>query len=133
MKLINVYDLRERDNNNKPMPIEKGEGHICENCGREHGKVFVVSDEQGSIHEVGSICCKKMFGWQPTSTQIIALAEAQKLVSWMNKNNKSPENLGQLVKKYYADDTQYFREMIYDFASRHFHFDVSTQSYTPAG
>lgn len=119
MQLINVYDLRQRDNNNKPMPIEKGNGHICESCGREHGKVFVVADGD-KVHEVGSTCCKKLFGWQPTSTQIASLLEAKKLVAWMKKNSKPYDQMASIIRKAFKDETYYFTAMVYDYASRFF-------------
>lgn len=66
-KLTAVYDLREVDEfTGERLPLEPGQGNICNRCGREHAKVYEVKREQdGKEFTVGSTCCKKLFGWEP--------------------------------------------------------------------
>jgi len=69
-KLVNVFDVREIDwNTGERLPLEAGEGHTCERCGKLHAKVFVVEHE-GKTSEVGSTCCKRLFGWQPMAEEV---------------------------------------------------------------
>lgn len=79
-KLVRVFDLREYDwDREEYIPLDKGEGNICERCGREHAKVYVVEDTAtGKQHFVGSTCSKKMFGWEPEKAELQAASKAMK-------------------------------------------------------
>lgn len=61
------YDLRPIDwASGKRLPLEPGEGHVCDRCGAEHAVVFVVQDQEtGEQYRVGSGCAKKNFGFDP--------------------------------------------------------------------
>lgn len=71
-RLLEYYDLREFDfDTGRPIPLRAGEGAICERCGREHAKVYVVQTVEGTTKSVGSGCCKRAFeGWEPSKEEI---------------------------------------------------------------
>lgn len=79
-RLVSVYDMREYDwEREEYIPLIKGEGNICERCGREHAKVYVVEHiSDGKQHLVGSTCSKKMFGWEPAKDDIAIAAKTMK-------------------------------------------------------
>lgn len=80
--LTAVYDLREIDEfTGERIPLEPGQGNICNRCGREHAKVYEVKREQdGKEFTVGSTCCKRLFGWEPEKEETRRLEkEARKL------------------------------------------------------
>jgi hypothetical protein len=80
--LTAVYDLREIDEfTGERLPLEPGQGNICNRCGREHAKVYEVEREQdGKKFTVGSTCCKRLFGWEPEKEEIRHLEkEARKI------------------------------------------------------
>jgi len=70
-RLKEVYDLRPIDwDTGKREPGRKGEGATCTRCGREHFKVYVVTDGTRE-RTVGSGCSKQAFGgWEPTAEEL---------------------------------------------------------------
>lgn len=76
-RVIDYYDLRPLDwMSGKRMPLEPGEGHVCDRCGAEHAVVYVVEDtETGRTYRVGSGCAKQSFGFDPEKSD-----EARKLI-----------------------------------------------------
>lgn len=66
-RVVDYYDLRPVDwASGKRMPLEPGEGHICDRCEAEHALVYVVEDTSaGKLYRVGSGCAKKSFGFDP--------------------------------------------------------------------
>lgn len=76
-RVIDYYDLRPLDwMSSKRMPLEPGEGHVCDRCGAEHAVVYVVEDtETGKTYRVGSCCAKQSFGFDPEKSD-----EAKKLI-----------------------------------------------------
>ena len=76
-RVVGYRDLRPLDwVSGKRMPLEAGEGHICDRCGAEHAVVYEVLDEEtGKHYAVGSSCATKQFGFAPTQDK-----EAKKLV-----------------------------------------------------
>jgi hypothetical protein len=79
-QLIAVKDMREFDYlRQEYIPLEKGNGNICDRCGREHAKVYVVrSQQEKRDYYVGSTCCKKLLNWEPEKEDIQALIKQQK-------------------------------------------------------
>jgi len=79
-RLVSVYDMRTWDwEREEYIPLQKGEGNICERCGREHAKVYVVENTStGMRHEVGSTCSKKMFGWEPSQDELKSATKSMK-------------------------------------------------------
>jgi len=67
--VVDYYDLRPLDwMSGKRMPLEPGEGHICDRCGAEHAVVYVVKDlTTNKTYSVGSGCAKASFGFDPSS------------------------------------------------------------------
>lgn len=87
-KLVAISDLREYDYlRQEYIPLEKGEGNICERCGREHAKVFVVRDLATTTKDyyVGSTCCKKLLNWEPSKEEIQS-------VEMIRKNQQKTES-----------------------------------------
>ena len=76
-RVIDYYDLRPLDwLSGKRMPLEPGEGHVCDRCGAEHALVYVVEDtDTGKTYRVGSGCAKQSFGFDPEKND-----EAKRLV-----------------------------------------------------
>ena len=66
-RVIDYYDLRPVDwASGKRMPLESGEGHLCDRCETEHALVYVVEDTTtGKTYRVGSGCAKQSFGFDP--------------------------------------------------------------------
>jgi hypothetical protein len=64
-KIVGYRDLRPVDwVSGKRMPLEHGDGHICDRCGAEHAVVYEVEDsEAGKMYSVGSGCATKQFGF----------------------------------------------------------------------
>ncbi|OLD84776.1 MAG: hypothetical protein AUF64_00300 [Chloroflexi bacterium 13_1_20CM_54_36] len=94
--LIEVYDMREIDEiSGERIPLDKGEGSICNRCGREHAKVYVVSrDQDAKQFCVGSTCCKKLFGWEPEKEELRRLAKEAKIAA----ENRAFQRLEALAK-----------------------------------
>lgn len=71
-RLLEYYDLREFDfDTGRYIPLSPGTGAICQRCGREHAKVYVVLTVEGTEKSVGSGCCKRAFdGWEPSKDEI---------------------------------------------------------------
>jgi hypothetical protein len=67
--VIDYYDLRPLDwVSGKRMPLEPGEGHVCDRCSAEHAIVYVVEDlTTHKTYSVGSGCAKASFGFDPAS------------------------------------------------------------------
>lgn len=77
-KLTAIIDLREKDDwTGEIYALQVGQGNICDRCGREHAKVYqVVRVDDGKEFNVGSTCCKHLFGgWEPEKA---AIAQAKK-------------------------------------------------------
>jgi hypothetical protein len=66
MKVVGYRDLRPVDwVSGKRMPLEAGEGHVCDRCGAEHAVVYEVLDtDTGKRYAVGSTCAQKQFGFE---------------------------------------------------------------------
>jgi hypothetical protein len=64
-RIVGYRDLRPVDwLSGKRMPLDPGEGHICDRCGAEHAVIYSVEDgETSRRYEVGSSCAKKQFGF----------------------------------------------------------------------
>jgi len=71
-RLLEYYDIRDfAFDTGKPMPLQEGEGAVCERCGRLHAKVYVVQTVEGTTKSVGSGCCARAFeGWEPSKDEI---------------------------------------------------------------
>lgn len=67
-RVVGYRDLRPLDwLSGKRMPLEPGEGHVCDRCGAEHAVVYeVLDDETGKHYAVGSSCAKRQFGFEPS-------------------------------------------------------------------
>lgn len=67
--VIDYYDLRPLDwVSGKRMPLEPGEGHVCDRCGAEHAIVYVVKDlTTHKTYRVGSGCAQASFGFDPAT------------------------------------------------------------------
>jgi hypothetical protein len=76
-RVVGYRDLRPLDwVSGKRMPLEAGEGHICDRCGAEHAVVYeVLDDETGKHYAVGSSCAKRQFGFEPSQDK-----EAKRLI-----------------------------------------------------
>lgn len=70
-RVVGYRDLRPLDwVSGKRLPLEAGEGHICDRCGAEHAVVFeVLDDETGKHYAVGSSCATKQFGFEPSQAK----------------------------------------------------------------
>ncbi|HEX3640189.1 MAG TPA: hypothetical protein VHV10_02745 [Ktedonobacteraceae bacterium] len=79
-KLIAVKDMREFDYlRQEYIPLEKGSGNICDRCGREHAKVYVVNaPQENRDYYVGSTCCKKLLNWEPANEEVQVFMKQQK-------------------------------------------------------
>jgi hypothetical protein len=82
MMVVGYRDLRPVDwASGKRLPLEAGEGHLCDRCGTEHAVVYDVQDtESGKIYQVGSTCAKKQFGFD-------VVEEARELVRASKKQD----------------------------------------------
>lgn len=82
MKVVGYRDLRPLDwLSGKRMPLEPGEGHICDRCGAEHAIVYEIMDtETSKVYAVGSGCAKQQFGFEPDKT-----TEAKRFIKAVNK------------------------------------------------
>jgi len=82
MRVTGYRDLRPLDwVSGKRMPLEPGEGHICDRCGAEHAVVYELEDtETGKHYSVGSGCVKRQFGFEPDKTK-----EAKQLIRAVNQ------------------------------------------------
>ncbi len=82
MTVVGYRDLRPLDwLSGKRMPLEPGEGHICDRCSAEHAIVYEVEDsETGKVYAVGSGCAKQQFGFEPDKTQ-----EAKRFIKAVNR------------------------------------------------
>lgn len=92
--IIDYYDLRPLDwMSGKRMPLEPGEGHVCDRCGAEHAVVYVVEDtETGKTYRVGSGCAKQSFGFDPEKSD-----EAKKLIKTAKQQAAKDINDARLV------------------------------------
>lgn len=73
----------------KLMKVYSDSEHTCDRCGRQHGKVYEVQTADGAIKRVGSTCCKRLFGWTPSKSEIDEANErgkAQELVDELVNN-----------------------------------------------
>lgn len=80
-KLTAIIDLREKDDwTGEIYALQVGQGNICARCGREHAKVYqVVRLDDGKEFNVGSTCCKHLFGgWEPEKAVIAAAKKTAK-------------------------------------------------------
>lgn len=80
-KLTAIIDLREVDEwTGEIYALQVGQGNICDRCGREHAKVYqVVRQDDGKEFNVGSTCCKHLFGgWEPEKAVIASAKKAAK-------------------------------------------------------
>lgn len=80
-KLTGIIDLREKDDwTGEIYALQAGMGNICDRCGREHAKVYqVVRTDDGREFNVGSTCCKHLFGgWEPEKAAIANAKKAAK-------------------------------------------------------
>jgi hypothetical protein len=68
LAVVGYYDLRPVDwVSGKRMPLEGGEGHICDRCGALHAIVWCLKDVNSQeIFKVGSGCAKKSWGFDPS-------------------------------------------------------------------
>lgn len=65
MRVVGYRDLRPVDwASGRRVPLEPGEGHLCDRCGAEHAVVYELLDEvTGKHYAVGSTCAKRQFGF----------------------------------------------------------------------
>ena len=71
VKLLSITDLRPIDwNSGMRLAIPASACNTCDRCEKLHVKVYeVVAD--GVIYHVGSGCCRRMFGWEPTKAEVV--------------------------------------------------------------
>jgi hypothetical protein len=97
--VVDYYDLRPLDwVSGKRMPLEPGEGHVCDRCGAEHAVVYVVEDlTTHKTYAVGSGCAKASFGFDPASdkqaTRIVASKKQEAAALVNDRRLKEVENL----------------------------------------
>jgi hypothetical protein len=97
--VVDYYDLRPLDwVSGKRMPLEPGEGHVCDRCGAEHAVVYVVEDlTTHKTYAVGSGCAKASFGFDPASdkqaTRIVASKKQETAALVNDRRLKEVENL----------------------------------------
>jgi len=80
-KIVGYRDMRPVDwLSGKRVPLEPGEGHICDRCGAEHAVIYEIEDTvTGKRYSVGSGCAKQQFGFEPDKTrEIKTLLKAEK-------------------------------------------------------
>lgn len=102
-RVVDYYDLRPVDwASGKHMPLEPGEGHICDRCEAEHALVYVVEDtSSGKCYRVGSGCAKKSFGFDlekdDKAKELVKgrKAEAEEAVN--NERLEQARNLARLI------------------------------------
>lgn len=71
VQLLSVKDLRPIDFvSGKRLAITDEECHVCDRCGKRHVKVYEVLAD-GHIYNVGSGCCKRLFGWEPAKQDVL--------------------------------------------------------------
>lgn len=88
VELISVIDLRPIDfQSGKRLAIPAEACNVCDRCGKLHVKVYEVMAD-GEIYNVGSGCCKRLFGWEPTRNEVQEkerIAEAKALQEALQK------------------------------------------------
>ena len=117
MKLIDVYDLRIPDTDGTKTLCQ--DANVCDRCGRQHSIVCVVEDGTGKVHRVGRTCCKRLFGWAPSESQVTGIQEGRKLAQWIKAKNWTG-NLYTLITRAFGCGkgyTQSDREAIYKFVT----------------
>lgn len=95
-RLVRVYDMREYDYDlEQYIPLEKGQGNICERCTREHAKVYVIETlNDHKDHFVGSTCSRK-WGWEPQENEVRA---ANKIMRAEQKQRAKEKYIEQRVQ-----------------------------------
>lgn len=78
IQLVEVIDLRPIDfQSGKRLAIPVEACNICDRCEKKHVKVYVVFAD-GDIYNVGSTCCKRLFGWEPEKADLQKKEKAEK-------------------------------------------------------
>jgi hypothetical protein len=78
VQLIEVIDLRPIDfQSGKRLAIPANECNVCDRCGKLHVKIYVV-EADGCMYKVGSGCCKRLFGWEPTREAVLTAEKIDK-------------------------------------------------------
>ena len=78
VKLISVTDLRPIDfQSGKRLAIPVSECNVCDRCQALHVKVYEV-EADGVVYNVGSGCCRKMFGWEPAKEVVLTAEKVAK-------------------------------------------------------
>lgn len=72
MRLIAVYDLREKDElTGERIELPAENKNECGRCGRLHAVIWEVEDDRGRVHLIGSGCAKRAFdGWEPDAEDL---------------------------------------------------------------
>ena len=78
IQLISIIDLRPIDwQSGKRLAIPAEQCNVCDRCGRLHAKVYeVLADSK--TYNVGSGCCRQMFGWEPTKEEVFCAEKVAK-------------------------------------------------------
>lgn len=116
MQLVAVTDLRTKDTDGKKVLLD--DPAVCERCHKPHAIVYHVEDDNGKVWEVGSTCCKILFGWMPSKNEVYGAQEGRKLGEAMKRNGYSVDKVWYFVCKYYRLATDGERSHIYDYARK---------------
>lgn len=88
VQLLSVIDLRPIDfQSGKRLAIPADAMNVCDRCGKLHVKVYEVMADN-AIYNVGSGCCKRLFGWEPAKQDVQAkerIAEEKALQEALQK------------------------------------------------
>jgi hypothetical protein len=99
--VVDYYDLRPLDwVSGKRMPLEPGEGHVCDRCGAEHAIVYVVEYlVTHKTYSVGSGCAKASFGFDPaTDKQAKRIVASKRQEATILVNEKRLEEVTKLAR-----------------------------------
>lgn len=118
MQLLEVKDLRTINTDGTKELLR--EPAICHRCHKPHAKIYVVEDDNGKVWEVGSTCCKILFGWMPGKNEVLGASEGVRLGTWMKQKGLGIDKVWSLICKKYpvATYTNGERSKIYDYARR---------------
>ncbi len=101
LRITGFRDLRDWDPDLRAyVPLEPGAGNLCGRCGREHARVYEVTDtESGQARAVGSTCVKRLIAAGEFGADDVALAQRSARKAWRDAKAAALEQATQTLAR----------------------------------